>query len=154
MAGELILQIEDAILPLLDTLKVQNGGYVRTLKTYAGEFHEALERIAVVAPAILFAFFEADHKPEDEDEWQTWGFIHADSALRSEETGRRGGVAGSGVTGTYKMLRDSRALLDKKHPVGLADVGPLLWQRDRVLAIHPNWSVYVAQYRARVTYHP
>ncbi len=154
MAGETILQLEDAILPLLAPLKVENGGYLKTLKTYAGEFHEAIERIVITPPAILFAFYEADHQPEDEDEWQTWSFLHADSALRSEETARRGGASGTGVVGTYRMLRDSRALLDKKHPVGLADVGPLLWLRDRVLAIHPTWSVYVAQYRARVTYHP
>jgi phage gp37-like protein len=155
MAGETILQVENGIMDLLAPLRVtQPGGYLKTLATYAGEFHEAVEKIVVVPPAVLLAFAEADHDVDTADEWQTWSLIHADSALRSEETARRGGAAGTDVIGTYTMLRATRARLDGRHPSGLADVGPLLWQRDRVLAIHPNWSIYVAQYRARITYQP
>jgi phage gp37-like protein len=153
MAGESILAIEDAILALLLPLKLSSEvptSYLKVLATYAGDFQEAVEHIVVTPPACLVIYAQSDHVIDTEDEFQQWTVLVADSALRGDATGRRGGGTNSGVVGTYTMLEDVKRCLDGVRP--LPDVGPLLWRGNRVVAATKAWSIYAAHYQARITY--
>jgi hypothetical protein len=151
MANERIEAAEDGILVLLAPLRIeQPGGYLRTLQTYAGDFQQALEQIVVRPPAVLISLAEAVHQAEQATERQRYVLLVADAALRSDVAGRRG-AAGAGP-GVYTILRDVRDRLDLKK--ALADAAPLRWERDAVLVLDPQWSIYASTYALDLTYQP
>ena len=119
-------QIEDAVLSAIEALKDgQPSGYLRTARSYSGNFAKARVEIALMTPAALVRFEEAETKRHGgvNEVRSRWTITVVDNSAYGEESRRRGITGQLAHPGTYKILSDIRGLLDGQTLV--TDTAPL-----------------------------
>jgi phage gp37-like protein len=95
-------EIEDAILALLEPLKVSLG--VRTVKAYQGELESPdFGKMIVFFPGIFLYYSGSTSELVNRRVVETmeWSVFAADRSFRGDETARRGGTKG---VGTYALI--------------------------------------------------
>ncbi len=129
-----LTEIELAIEAELDSLKVENGGYLKQLESISTRPDEELAagELILSYPAILINF---DGSPIDRagnsphyDMGLEFTLFLLDASLRGDKERRHGsGVAGE-PPGLFKMLEDVLGLLDEKmlvNPILIVGRGPI-----------------------------
>lgn len=153
MANLTLNQIEDALLNAIkadaDLALVANGGYVKTIESYAGQFEQAAETLLLIFPAVFAVFVQDDYEPgtneETEVEPMLLTVLVADQNLRGNEAARRGQA---GSIGTYRMMDDLRDLLQGA-TLGLADLEPLQIRRRAAVVNARDLSVYAVEFQTQ-----
>jgi len=117
-----IAEVEDALLEAL------RGAvpYAKTVRSYAGEWDEAVERVVMLFPAVLVELDSVGYEEEAYQSIETATFWEelvfaiwlASKSLRGEEEARRG------AQGAYQMLEDVKKLFGKVLAQGLTDLTP------------------------------
>ncbi|MBI4665365.1 MAG: DUF1834 family protein [Nitrospinae bacterium] len=136
-----ISEIEDAVLTALAPMSVANGGPLRTLGSYEGQFEEALtgrDQTIVLLPAALVTFTGATYLPDDEPCFERtvrFAVLHASMNLKSEPARRRE---------VYTLLETSKRLL-LNQTLGL-EITPLVLERETVVESSRSVTVYGAEY--------
>lgn len=127
-----LTQVEKAIELALDSLKKENGGYLKQFESISTRPDEELAagELVLSYPAVLINFDggpidKAGNSPHYDMPLEFTLYL-LDASLRGDEERRRGsGIAGE-PPGLYKMLEDVLALLDEK--VLLTGLGPVRFQ--------------------------
>ncbi|WP_293766401.1 DUF1834 family protein [uncultured Aquitalea sp.] len=116
----MIVQIEDAILSLLNTVNDGRLGYkLAAIETYGGEFDDELDQVVRRLPGI-WVVYAGGGKPvpygTSRTKWKmpaTFAVMVGARSVRSEPFSRRGLVVNGQVkeVGAYQLLEDARKLL-------------------------------------------
>lgn len=129
-----LTEIELAIEEELDSLKVENGGYLKQLESISTRPDEELMagELILSYPAILINF---DGSPIDRagnsphyDMPLEFTLYLLDASLRGDKERRRGSSVTGEPPGLYKMFEDVLGLLDEKmlvNPVLIVPRGPI-----------------------------
>lgn len=137
-----IRQIEDAIITALSPLLSANGGPLKTVASYEGQFGEAVDaanQTMAVLPAALVTFTGAACAPSGAPLFTRtvrFAVLHGSSNLASERARRRD---------VYTLLDSTRPLLNNSS-LGL-DITPLLLERETVAATGRALTIIGAEYR-------
>ncbi len=137
-----IKQIEDGIIAALAPVTVANGGPVRTLGSYEGQFDETVDaknQFMVICPAVLVTYLGSSLEPDGAPLFTRvlrFAALHGSANLKSE-TDRRNDV--------YTLLDSVRPLLNS-NTLGL-DISPLLLERETVIATGKHLTIYSAEYK-------
>lgn len=139
-------QIEEAIITTLGPLHMDNGGPVRKIASYQGEFdEETLTQFITTFPAVLVAFARSEFIDDPYpylNEAATFSVIIGDRSMRENKDAR----AGSAQTiGTYALLRLVKQHLHAKS-LGLK-INKCVLAREVALANTRTLSLYSAEYR-------
>ncbi len=145
-----VAQVEDAIVQAIS--QSQMSSYLKTLRTYQGDFEKAVEGLIVKFPCVLVVFTESRYDKSTHpvyvyDVSMEFTFLLADANLRGEEERRRGDAQNPGL---YRMLDDLREVLAGK-TLGLK-IDPIEIVSERALLVTHRFSVYEATYRISQTY--
>lgn len=141
-----IEQIEDAVIAALAPLKASLK--VREIKSYQGDLEavsdEEIKKMVARWPAIYVVYVGSGYGAHGARKVETpaLSLFVCDRSLRSEEAARRGS---SGNPGTYRLLRESRALITGKD-LGLPGLAPFEIQRDTPVWFGGGASVYAQDY--------
>ncbi|RJR38687.1 MAG: DUF1834 family protein [Deltaproteobacteria bacterium] len=144
---------EAAILQALASLNTGTGGYLKTLKGYAGELDEdaALDNFIRGFPGVLVEVSEATYDAATMPfylEEATVNLLVGSRSYRSEKAAR------GGSTGAYTILKDLRRLLLGK-TLGL-EIRPLqLVRQVKMTGLSPRaakTAIYLAEYRLKNDY--
>ncbi len=137
-----IKQIEDAIILALAPVATSQGGVVKTLGSYEGQFEETVDAVnqsISICPAVLVTYLGSAFTPAGAplfDRVLRFALLHASSNLRSETKRRQDG---------YALLDTTKALLNNK-TLGL-DVTPLLIERESIIATSRKLTIFSAEYK-------
>jgi len=133
---------ENAVLDALAPLSQENGGYLKTLEAYSGEFggEESLERFFIANfPAVLVRIVGAEYEPADiecDRQTVTVELLVCARSYRSQDN--------ESEPGAYEILHDIRNLLvDSK--LGLS-IRPVMIRSEQELDGTSQLVFYVAQY--------
>jgi len=158
MAGYSIKDVEDAILRVLEPLKITADppGILRTLKTYQGELEKKeemdhlIEQIKGTTPAVFTIY--AGSKSETVNlqirETMFYGLIVVDESLRGTEAARRGSTTNPGA---YEVISQVKDILEN-NMLGLEDILPLEWQSTDPLHFDSSIAVYTLLFMTEQTY--
>jgi len=144
---------EAALLRALGSLKAEKGGYLKTLKGYAGELDEdaALANFIAGFPGVLVEVSEAAYEPVTMPfyyEEATVNLLVGARSFRSQDEAR------GGSTGAFTILKDLRRLLLGK-TLGL-EIRPLeLVRQVKMTGLSPRAAkiaIYLAEYRLKNDY--
>jgi hypothetical protein len=134
---------ENAIMAELQSLHVDEGGYLRTLEAYAGQMNEetALEQFVRGFPGVLIIISDSTYREENNLFWsQDVGvkcFIGARS-WRSQDEAR------GDDTGISRILMDIRSRL-MGHRIGL-EIRPVEIVREEFIMGDPSTVLWGAEY--------
>lgn len=137
-----IQQIEDAIIATLAPVTISQGGSVRTVGSYEGQFEETVDGVnqsISICPALLVTYLGSAFAPAGAplfDRVLRFAVLHGSSNLRSETKRRQDG---------YALLETSKKLLNNQ-ALGL-DITPLLIERESVVATSRKLTIFSAEYK-------
>jgi phage gp37-like protein len=144
-------QIEDALLTRLAELAAtMPDGYVRTLRSYAGDYNAARKEITLLLPCILVCYAGAEYRALGGAAYEVsseWRIVVADNNHRGEIARRRGADPISQNPGTYQMLQDVKALLDAA--ILLPGTKGFELFREDLVERQRNLSLYTQLWRTR-----
>ena len=128
-----IKEIEDA---LINTIRT-NMTYLKTVKSYQGDFERDIKEVLMSFPCALVMFSERRPATRDYSEELIFSIIVADKSMAGDPK--------TGSTGTYKMLEDLRDTLYMQK-AGL-DIEPIELVSETALINTMTFSAYVADYK-------
>lgn len=137
-----IKQIEDAIISALSPLTISQGGAVKTLGSYEGQFEETVDganQSISICPAVLVNYIGSTFKDVGSphfDRELRFSVLHGASNLRSETKRRQDG---------YSLLEATKALLNNQ-TLGLG-IDPLIIERETIIATTRKLTIFSAEYR-------
>ena len=129
-----IKEIEDAIIAQIKN-KIT---YLKTARSYQGDFEKDLNQIVILFPAMLVMFTKREVSPQLYSEDLTFSVIVADKSMRPDE-------ARTGETGTYQMLEDLQENL-LMETLDL-NIEPIDFVREIALVNTKVISAYIADYK-------
>ncbi len=137
-----IKQVEDAILTALAPITTAQGGVVKTLGSYEGQFGETIDasnQSLAICPAVLVTYLGSSFTPDGAplfDRVMRFSILHGASNLQSERKRRQD---------AYSLLDSTRPLLNS-NTLGL-DITPLIIERESVVASLRSLTIFSAEYR-------